>query len=203
MSARHHDSLLDIARQYKSRLNGKANVADFCFTANVGRSHFNHRLAVVGTTASDLRQGLIAYINSTPNPSIAIAASERVNRPRVAFLFTGQGAQYAGMGRLLYETSPTFRRTLDECAAALAGHLDRGLIDIMFAADAETSAINDTIYAQPVTFAIEAALAALWRSWGIEPDFVLGHSLGEYAAANVAGMLPLAMPSALSPSAVG
>ena len=61
----------------------------------------------------------------------------------------------------------------------------------MFAADAEMSAINDTIYAQPVTFAIEAALAALWRSWGIEPDFVLGHSLGEYAAAYVAGMLPL------------
>ena len=95
------------------------------------------------------------------------------------------------MGRLLYETSPTFRRTLDECAAALAGHLDRGLLDLMFAADAETSPINDTIYAQPVTFAIEAALAALWRSWGIEPDFVLGHSLGEYAAAYVAGMLPL------------
>ena len=122
---------------------------------------------------------------------MAVAAGERSIRPRVAFLFTGQGAQYAGMGRLLYETSPTFRRTLDECAAALAGHLDRGLLDIMFAADAETSPINDTIYAQPVTFAIEAALAALWRSWGIEPDFVLGHSLGEYAAAYVAGMLPL------------
>ena len=61
----------------------------------------------------------------------------------------------------------------------------------MFAADSETSPINDTIYAQPVIFAVEAALAALWRSWGIEPDFVLGHSLGEYAAAHVAGMLPL------------
>jgi acyl transferase domain-containing protein/SAM-dependent methyltransferase len=191
LSGRHHDSLLDVARQYESRLNGEPAVADTCYTANVGRSHFNHRLAVVGTTASDLRQGLAAYINSTPNSSIALAAGERVIRPRVAFLFTGQGAQHAGMGRLLYDTSPTFRRTLDECAAALAGHLDRGLLDLMFAADSETSPINDTIYAQPVIFAIETALAALWRSWGIEPDFVLGHSLGEYAAAHVAGMLPL------------
>jgi len=187
LSARHQDSLLDIARQYETSLNGDLAVADACFTANVGRSHFNHRLAVVGATASDLRQGLAAYTNSTPNASIAVAASE----PRIAFLFTGQGAQYAGMGRLLYESSPTFRRTLDECAAALAGHLDRDLLDLMFAVDAEKSPINDTIYAQPVTFAIEAALAALWRSWGIEPDFVLGHSLGEYAAAYAAGMLPL------------
>jgi acyl transferase domain-containing protein/ubiquinone/menaquinone biosynthesis C-methylase UbiE len=191
LSARHHDSLLDIARQYESRLNGDDAVTDVCFTANVGRSHYDHRLAVVGTTATDLRLGLAAYIHSTPNPAVSVAAGERSIRPRVAFLFTGQGAQYAGMGRLLYETSPTFRRALDECSVALAGHLDRGLFDLMFAADAETSSINDTLYAQPVTFAIEAALAALWRSWGIEPDFVLGHSLGEYAAAYVAGMLPL------------
>ena len=191
LSARHQDSLLDVARDYKERLADKSAVADICFTANAGRSHFDHRLAVIGKTTSDIRQGLAAYINSTPNPSMAVAASECATRPRVAFLFTGQGAQHAGMGRLLYDTSPTFRRTLDECAAVLEGHLDRGLLDLMFAADSETSPINDTIYAQPVTFAVEAALAALWRSWGIEPDFVLGHSLGEYAAAHVAGLLPL------------
>ena len=81
---------------------------------------------------------------------------------------------------------------LDECAAGLAGHLDRELLDVMFATDRETSPINDTIYAQPVTFAIEAALTALWQSWGIQPTFVLGHSLGEYTAAYAAGMLPLA-----------
>ena len=203
LSARHHDSLLDLAGHYESRLADESAVADVCFTANAGRSHFGHRLAVVGESASDLRHGLAAYINSTPNPSVAMSGG-RAPRPRVAFLFTGQGAQYAGMGRVLYETSPTFRQTLDECAAGLAGHLDRELLDVMFATNDEASPINDTIYAQPATFAIEAALAALWRSWGIEPAFVLlkaqprgihSRVRGRHAAAQAG------MPSALSPSA--
>ena len=93
-------------------------------------------------------------------------------------------------GALLYETSPVFRRALDDCAAGLAPHLERGLLDVLFAPE-HAASINDTDYAQPATFAIEYALAELWRSWGIEPAAVLGHSLGEYAAACVAGMLPL------------
>jgi acyl transferase domain-containing protein/SAM-dependent methyltransferase len=190
LSARHRDSLLDIARKYESRLTDEMTAADVCFTSNSGRSHFNHRLAIVGERASDIRRGLTAYINSIPNSSF-YAGSASAIRPRIAFLFTGQGAQYAGMGRLLYDTSPIFRRTLDECAEGFAEYLDRGLLELMFAADPGTVPIDDTIYAQPVTFSIEAALAAVWRSWGIEPDVVLGHSLGEYAAAHVAGMLPL------------
>lgn len=191
LSARHEESLTDLARQYEARLAGASLAADVCYTANVGRSHFGRRLAVVAATPGELRDGLKSYISATPNPSVAVASGDGTARPRIAFLFTGQGAQHAGMGRVLYETSPTFRRVLDECAAGLAGHLDRGLLDLMFASDGETSPINETVYAQPVTFAIEAALAALWRSWGIQPSFVLGHSLGEYAAAYVAGMLSL------------
>jgi acyl transferase domain-containing protein/SAM-dependent methyltransferase len=190
LSARHQDSLLDIARKYESRLTDEMAAADVCFTGNSGRSHFKHRVAIVGEKAGDIRRGLKAYINSIPNPSVC-AGSARAERPRIAFLFTGQGAQYAGMGRSLYDTSPIFRRTLDECAQEFAAHLDRGLLELMFPADPETIPIDETIYAQPVTFSIEVALAALWRSWGIEPDVVMGHSLGEYAAAHVAGMLPL------------
>ena len=95
------------------------------------------------------------------------------------------------MGRLLYETRLRSAEPWMNARRRSSGYLDRGLLDVMFASDDATSLINETIYAQPATFAIEAALAAFWRSWGIEPAFVLGHSLGEYAAAYVAGMLPL------------
>lgn len=191
LSARHHDSLLDLARSYEASLADDMSAADVCFTANSGRSHFGHRIAIVGKSTKDLRKALATYINSRPSPAVAASAVEQKSTPRIAFLFTGQGAQHAGMSRVLYHTSPVFRRTLDECATALEGLLDRNLLDLIFSEDAETSPINETNYAQPATFAVEVALAALWRSWGIEPEFLLGHSLGEYTAACVAGMLPV------------
>jgi acyl transferase domain-containing protein/phospholipid N-methyltransferase len=193
LSARDDASLADLARVYEERLTTKADVADVCFTANAGRSHFNHRVAVIGASAEDFRRGLSDFGATVPNQNLATGFADGSSRPQVAFLFTGQGAQYAGMGRVLYDTSPVFRQTLDECAAAIAPYLDRGLLQIMFAPDAdESAAINDTVYAQPVTFALEIALAALWRSYGIEPVAVLGHSLGEYAAAQTAGVMTLA-----------
>ncbi len=188
LSAREDAALADLARQYETKLAGQATAADICFTANAGRSHFNHRLGVVGVTPEELRQGLACYASGTVSPAVAFGNAEG-RRPRMVFLFTGQGAQHVGMGRDLYDTSPVFRRKLDECAEGLVPYLDRGLLDLMFSSDGDT--INDTINAQPVTFAIEVALAALWRSWGIRPVAVLGHSLGEYAAAHIAGMLSL------------
>src|SRR5205085_8631731 len=107
----------------------------------------------------------------------------RRERPRVVFLFSGQGAQYPGMGRLLYNTQPTFRRALDRCDELLRPYLGRSLLALLYPDPGIASQLNETAYTQPALFALEYALAELWRSWGVEPDIVMGHSIGEYVAA--------------------
>ena len=190
LSARDPAALTELARRYAAALSGDAVAADVCHTAGAGRSHFAERLAVVGANSGELREALGAFVDGVESAAVARGGYDGATPPQVAFLFTGQGAQYAGMGRGLYETSPPFRRALDECAEGLAPYLKIGLLDTLWSPE-ETSAINRTDYAQPALFAIEYAFAALWRSWGIEPTAVLGHSFGEYVAACVAGALPL------------
>jgi len=197
LSARDDAALRDLARRHEARLlqlDEGVEAADLCFSANNGRSHFSHRVALVGTSLDELRAGLAGLLSGSDDPAIARGEVEGAARPQVAFLFTGQGGQYAGMGRDLYDSAPVFRAAMDACDAAARphlAHLDRGLLDVIFTPAGSGSPINETVWAQPVNFAIEVSLAALWRSWGIEPVALLGHSLGEYAAACVSGLLSL------------
>ncbi|SDO73421.1 type I polyketide synthase [Lentzea jiangxiensis] len=154
--------------------------ADVAFTLATGRGHFDHRAAVLATGTAGLRE----LCEGRGTRDLA-----RPGEP-VAFLFTGTGAQRLGMGRELYETHPVFAAALDEVAAEFARHLAEPLHEVMWGDDA--AVLNRPEHAEPALFAIEVALYRLVRSWGVEPDFVTGHSIGEITAAHVAGVLTLA-----------
>lgn len=183
--------------EYLSRSNNHTagSLADVCYSANTGRSHLVHRLAVVAPSIGDMQAKLTAFAAGEDIPglhaSCAAACSPAGPRGKVAFLFTGQGAQYPGMGRQLYETQPTFRKALDRCAAILAAHLEQPLLAVLFPERGVVTPLNETAYTQPALFALEYALAQLWLSWGIQPDYVMGHSVGEYVAACLAGVFSL------------
>ena len=168
-------------------------LAAWVATANAGRAHFAHRLAVSGASAAELADALDAWLAGRADPRWAASTSEPGSRPVVGWLFTGQGAQREGMGRALYRHSRVFREALQACAAAFDPLLPQPLLSLMFpdAPVGESAPIHQTQAAQPALFALEYALATLWRHWGLEPAVVLGHSLGEITAACVAGVLPL------------
>ena len=174
---------------------GEVSLPDICFTAGTGRSHFSHRLALTAASAKEAREKLARSLSNEAAAGVHRGVNRRTEYPEIAFLFTGQGAQYAGMARGLLDGSPTFRRALERCMEALNRHLKRPLASVLYGEDA--ARIDETEYAQPALFAIEYALAQLWRSWGIEPTIVVGHSVGEYVAACVAGVMSLDAAAAL------
>ncbi|WP_199694285.1 type I polyketide synthase, partial [Sorangium cellulosum] len=160
--------------------------------ASARGAHGTWRLSVVVRSRAELSRRLTAFAEGDAPPGLH-AGQARVRRPRIAMLFTGQGSQYAGMGRCLYEAQPAFRAALDRCFELLEGELPRPLREVLWAApgSADAALLNRTRYAQPALFAVGYALSELWRAFGIEPDVVLGHSLGELCAAAVAGVLSL------------
>jgi acyl transferase domain-containing protein/acyl-CoA synthetase (AMP-forming)/AMP-acid ligase II/acyl carrier protein/SAM-dependent methyltransferase len=193
LSARSEQALAELARRYAAFLATHPDIplADLCFTANTGRKPFEKRLALTVESAAELGEDLADFAAGLNPGRVALGEWDGQRRPKIAFLFTGQGSQYAGMGRELYDTQPSFRRSLDRCAEILRPLLERPLLEILYPADDAATPLDDTAYAQPALFALEYSLAALWQSWGIQPDALLGHSLGEYVAACVAGVFSL------------
>jgi malonyl CoA-acyl carrier protein transacylase len=183
LSARSEAALRELGERYIAELAGtKTEVGDLCHTANAGRTHFEHRLAITGDSTEQLRARLVE----------ALPGERRREREgiRAAFLFPGQGAQYPGMGKELYETQPVFRRAIEECAELLKSARDHQLQDVLWGSC--TGLLDQTAYTQPALFAVEYAVAQLWASWGIQPAILLGHSVGEYVAACIAGVYSLA-----------
>lgn len=168
-----------------------ASFADVCRSANVGRAKFERRVSVVGKSAVEVGDQLTRYLGGDTQSGVLESRVSRQQRHKIAFLFTGQGSQYAGMGRQLFETSPVFRETLQRCDQLLRDRLDPPLLSVLFPQPGAAPLINETRYTQPALFALEYSLCEMWRSWGIQPAFVMGHSVGEYVAACVAGAFTL------------
>ncbi|GAX39731.1 beta-ketoacyl synthase [Tolypothrix sp. NIES-4075] len=191
LSAKTQEALKQLAIRYENYLaaNPSLPIEDICFTANTARSHFTHRLSVVASSEAQVREKLADF--SSGQQSAEVFQGQSSSLPKVAFLFTGQGSQYLGMGRQLYENAPVFRAALDRCDEILRPYLGQSLLSVLAPEDGESSPLNQTAYTQPALFALEYALVQLWKSWGIHPDTVMGHSVGEYVAATVAGVLSL------------
>ncbi len=196
LSGKTNAALRELAASYLRWLEGHSSelstsgtaadplLADMAWTAASGRSHFGHRSGVVFQDADTLRQGLTALAEEDGRARPTTAS-------KVAFVYTGQASQWVGMGEALYASEPVVRMVLDRCDALLRAARGDSLLDVMFGRPAAAGELDDPQWKQPAIYALECALSALWSAIGIHPDVVLGHSLGEIAAAHTAGILGL------------
>jgi acyl transferase domain-containing protein/acyl carrier protein len=190
LSARTPEALVAAAREYAEFLTDtgrgrSARLDDIAYSASVRRSHFEHRAAFVATSHDTLAQALRAFVAARET---AVAPVPRAGK--LAFVFSGMGPQWWGMGRDLLDQEPVFRRAVEQCDALFRATAGWSILDAMLA-DAMTSRMSEAEVAQPANFVLQIGLADLWASWGIVPDAVIGHSAGEVAAAAVAGALTL------------
>ncbi len=164
---------------------------DLCYTASVRRPHHRARGVVVARGRGELTDGLRALAEGREHGAVRVGMAPIGEAPKLAFVFSGQGSQWVGMGRQLLAEEPVFRAKLEECDALLRQHVPWSLLDELGAPE-ERSRLGETEVVQPALFAIQVGIAELLRAWGVTPDAVIGHSVGEVAAAHVAGALALA-----------
>jgi epothilone polyketide synthase D len=189
MSAKDPDGLAELAASYERELRGGAlgtRLSDTCRSAGEQRAHHDNRLAVAGSSTGEVADALAEFLSDSLSGGVAVGHHLPESPPRVAFVFSGQGGQWAGMGRELLATSPVFAARLRECDDAIRAEAGWPLIDRLSREDLSQAAPP---VIQAALWAMEVSLAALWMSWGITPSVVIGHSMGEVAAACVAGML--------------
>ncbi|MEM8535547.1 MAG: beta-ketoacyl synthase N-terminal-like domain-containing protein, partial [Chloroflexota bacterium] len=189
ISAQSEEALRDLADAYRAYLESGVSLPDLCYTASIRRPHYEQRLALVGETNEELAEHLAAFVRGEPRAEYSHGRHVPNQKQRIVFVFSGQGSHWVSMGRELFDAEPVFRSTIERCDKLLQQFVDWSLIAQITAPDNER--LNETSIAQPAIFAVQVALAELWRTWGITPDVVVGQSLGEVAAAYCAGALSL------------
>ncbi|MGW5065418.1 non-ribosomal peptide synthetase/type I polyketide synthase [Streptomyces cyaneofuscatus] len=194
LSARHPDALPELAAGIRAELAGENGPAvalpDLGHTLAHRRQHLPHRLSVVHTSRASLDEALAAHLRGESHPRIVQDRARDAEARRLVWVFTGMGPQWWGMGRQLLDQEPVFREAVTRCDRALREFADWSLIEEL-TAEESASRMDETWLAQPANFALQVGLAALWRSYGVRPDAIVGHSTGEIAAFYEAGVYSL------------
>ena len=190
LSAKSPQALKDLAVRFAAHLAGhpRQDLADVCFTANTGRSHFSQRLALTAASIDEARRRLADWAEHASTRGVASGAVSKTG-PGVAMLAGGDGSQYPGMARDLYRTQPVFEKAIEQCEALLGDELPPPLASLF--EEPSRDWLDRPRLAHPALVAVEYALAQLWKSWGIEPSALLGQGIGEYTAACLAGVFTL------------
>ncbi|MCJ8280230.1 MAG: polyketide synthase dehydratase domain-containing protein, partial [Rivularia sp. ALOHA_DT_140] len=196
LSAKTEQGLSELVKNYQEYLTNNDDVefADICFSGNIGRSHFQHRLSIVVKSTQDAIEKLThktdetLCITSLHKDSVFIGTISN-KRPKIAFLFSGENHQYINMGWELYQTQPTFKQALDKCNEILKSLINLDLLTFIYPSSASSASSAPSAHIS--TFAIQYALHKLWTSWGINPDILIADGIGEYVAATVSGVFSL------------
>jgi acyl transferase domain-containing protein/acyl carrier protein len=195
LSARDPEALRELAGRYTEFFGAEREGSDFAprdlaYTAAVRRAHHEHRLAAVFRTREELVERLAAFREGEPRAGLSDGQKSHDARPKLVFVLPGQGSQWFGMGRQLLAQEEVFRAKLEECAQAIGREVEWSLMEAL-TSDAAQPLLERIDVIQPTIFAVQVALAAQWAAWGIRPDAVVGQSMGEVAAAYIAGALSL------------
>jgi acyl transferase domain-containing protein len=193
LSAKTEIALKAVTDRWDSTLasNPSMPIGDVCYTAGAGRSHFGHRWAAVVADHAEAREFLGGWRSGITSVEVKTGEVRNLKPPKIAFLFSGHGAQHPGMGKLLYDTQPVFRSAMDQCDELYRSYTGSALLPVMFSPAGTQADLREMTWAQPALFVLQYALFRLWESWGIRPNAVFGHSTGEYAAACAAGVFAL------------
>lgn len=196
ISAKTKDSLKELVNKYLIliRDTDEEELASVIATANKGRADFNYRIAVTGENKQELISALNSFLLDKKNALGLNVYDEKIVRngdSKVAFMFTGQSSQYVKMAHTLFENNPVFREAFLECDKLFTPYIMCSLVDLVYSEDSTAETIENTVYAQPLIFSVEYALVKFWESVGVKPSLVIGHSIGEYAAAVTAGIMDL------------
>ncbi|MFZ1290696.1 MAG: type I polyketide synthase [Melioribacteraceae bacterium] len=192
LSANERKTLISYLNSHKDFLTKFENVnpGNYSYSVNSGKKKFDYRVGIAFQNVNELTSKINNLLKNEFENDPFINAIEPNRNNKIAFIFTGQGSQYTQMGKILYETNPFFKNQIDECVKILDELLKCSFLEILFNENSADK-LNSTLYTQPALFTIEYSLAKLWMSWGIKPDIVLGHSVGEITAAAIANVLSL------------